>query len=77
LDHFSVELGSDERRKFASNSVKIQCIAYRQILHFLDENRIFQQFMAKNYEKDPADFHDSAFPTCKYQTKLFANCQLD
>jgi hypothetical protein len=30
--------------------------------------------MAKNYEENPADFHGS---TCKYQTKLIANCHLE
>ncbi len=30
-------------------------------------SRSSQQFLGKNYEKNPANFHDSAFSTCKSQ----------
>jgi hypothetical protein len=43
----------------------------------LKTNRRFQKFMAKNYEKSPADFHGSAFFNLRVPTKLIINCHLN
>jgi hypothetical protein len=54
-------------RKFPKSGLSQREIAVKT-------NQRFQQFMSKNYKKNPADFHGSAFFNLKAPTKMIANC---